>query len=778
VNVGVNGAVQNGVDVAATDGTVNLATATYTLAATVVINKNLTVNGAGAANTTFSSNSSDSAMRVFNIGNSSTVNINDLTVTNLRNVIGVNAGIVYVDTGSTLNLANSNFSNNFIIGSAAIFNNGTTNINNSNISNNSDGSFGGAISNYGTININNSNISNNSITSCISICTTILNNGTININNSMFSNNSVANASGGAILNYGTTNINNSTFLNNFVLHSGIGGAILNYGTANITNTTFSNNSASPYGGAISNYGTANITNTTFSNNSATIYSNLSYGYGGAIFNIGITNITNSTFSNNFADYGGAIANGAPPYISTINTINIYNSILVGDIASNNNEVFNGTNGTFISNGYNLVGVNGNAGGFPTIATDKVLAGAVGTAITVLGNYGGATQTFALVPNSPAIDAGNNANAPATDQRGISIVNSIRDIGSFESRGFTITPTGGTPQSTTVNQAFSNPLAVTVNSLDNTPVNGGSITFTAPNSTATAAFSGLPTATVSIANGIATAPTLTANSKAGNYTATATATGITTPVNFNLINNPDVPAIITATSGTPQSTIIATAFTNQLQVVVKDQFGNLVPNGTVTFTVPNSGASGVFTGAVKTIATTTNTNGIAQVPIAANKFFGDFISTAQVVGFTNIANFNLTNLLPTTPPELEAQRQQERNPLNPKLLSDFPIVTFLMSEDIEPEKIHNLLSKVVELMNQNGGTFSIEAIAILRDTKIGLIDSSTNENAIKVAIQRAIVKSIGSEYLSLVDVQSNIQNKKRIFKINVRKSSQPAKLKF
>jgi filamentous hemagglutinin family protein len=345
--------------------------------------------------------------------------------------------------------------------------------------------------------------------------------------------------------------------------------------------------------------------------------------------------------------------------------------------------------------------------------------------------------------------------------------------------GLILNAISGTPQNTTVNQPFTDSLQVKVSDTRGNPAaNGIPISFSVPISGARGIFTEGNTAITN--NAIASVP-IKANIISGNYTAVAAIDGVSS-TNFNLTNNPDVPATVTATGGTPQSTIIATAFTNQLQVVVKDQFGNLVPNSTVTFTVPNSGASGVFTGAVKTIATTSNTNGIAQVPIAANKFFGDFISTAQVVGFTNIANFNLTNLIPTTPPELEAHRQQERNPLNPKLLRDFPIVTFFLPEDIEPEKIHSFLSKVVELMNQNGGTFSIEAIAILRDAKIGIADFSTNENAIQVAIQRAIAKSIGSEYLSLINIQSDTENnserKRQIFKINVRKSSQPAKLKL
>jgi hypothetical protein len=48
---------------------------------------------------------------------------------------------------------------------------------------------------------------------------------------------------------------------------------------------------------------------------------------------------------------------------------------------------------------------------------------------------GGATQTLALLAGSPAIDAGDNADAPDFDQRGDGfprIVNNVIDIGAFE----------------------------------------------------------------------------------------------------------------------------------------------------------------------------------------------------------------------------------------------------------------------------------------------------------------------------------------------------------
>ena len=51
-----------------------------------------------------------------------------------------------------------------------------------------------------------------------------------------------------------------------------------------------------------------------------------------------------------------------------------------------------------------------------------------------LGDYGGPTETLALLPGSPAIDAGTTTNAPSSDQRGFARVGAV-DIGAFESQG-------------------------------------------------------------------------------------------------------------------------------------------------------------------------------------------------------------------------------------------------------------------------------------------------------------------------------------------------------
>jgi hypothetical protein len=60
-----------------------------------------------------------------------------------------------------------------------------------------------------------------------------------------------------------------------------------------------------------------------------------------------------------------------------------------------------------------------------------------------LADNGGPTQTMALLPGSPAIDAGDNTVASEWDQRGRGyprIVNGIIDIGAFEFQGTTAPP--------------------------------------------------------------------------------------------------------------------------------------------------------------------------------------------------------------------------------------------------------------------------------------------------------------------------------------------------
>jgi uncharacterized protein YbbK (DUF523 family) len=195
-----------------------------------------------------------------------------------------------------------------------------------------------------------------------------------------------------------------------------------------------------------------------------------------------------------------------------------------------------------------------------------------------------------------------------------------------------------------VSTAFVTALQAAVKDANNNPVSGVTVTFTAPSTGASAAFSGSPTATaVTNASGIATAPALTADSQAGSYTVTAAVAGVGTPASFSLTNLAGVPSSIVATAGTPQSATVSTAFTTALQAIVKDSGNNPVSGVTVTFTAPAVGASATFGGS-PTATAVTNASGIATAPaLTANSQTGSYAVTAAAAGIGTPAGFALTN---------------------------------------------------------------------------------------------------------------------------------------
>jgi len=217
-----------------------------------------------------------------------------------------------------------------------------------------------------------------------------------------------------------------------------------------------------------------------------------------------------------------------------------------------------------------------------------------------------------------------------------------------------ITATSGTPQSAPTNTAFS-PLVATVTT-GGSPLSGVNVTFTAPSTGVSGTFAGgSNTATVQTnAQGVATAPTFTANATVGGpYTVTTTVSGAATPAVFSLSNLVQVgpPATVVATGGTPQSAQTSAAFAAQLQATVYDALNNPVSNVSVLFTAPASGASGTFAGGSNTANATTNAQGVATSPVfTANATAGGpYAVVASVSGATS-ANFLLTNTAPQTGP--------------------------------------------------------------------------------------------------------------------------------
>lgn len=351
--------------------------------------------------------------------------------------------VFYIHPGITVNLTgltiSKGFTSSIIAGvGGGILNYGRLTVTNSTISDNSAGDgvnsgSGGGIFNEssGMLTVTNSTISGNS--TMFGVGGGIYNAGTLIVTNSIFSensSNSLDASGGGGIYNSGVATVTNITLFGNSAssLHYSAGGGIFNGGTLIVADSNFSDNSAgagdgSASGGGIANGGTLRVTNSTFSGNH--IYTT-ARGEGGGIANGGTLMVTNSTFSaNSFgssdygASYGGGIYNTGKLYYT--NTI-IANSPSGGDCFSSS---------AISANTNNLVKDGSCPGGGVKFKKGDPLLGP-------LADNGGPTQTFALLPGSPAIDAGNNAACAAApvnnlDQRGVTRPQGARcDIGAYE----------------------------------------------------------------------------------------------------------------------------------------------------------------------------------------------------------------------------------------------------------------------------------------------------------------------------------------------------------
>jgi CSLREA domain-containing protein len=382
---------------------------------------------------------------------------------------------------------------------------------------------------------------------------------------------------GGGMINGGTTTLTDVVVTGNRssggfsgAPNGGNGGGINNSGILMMTDCTVSNNqtgdgtlggSASDGeggdGGGIANSGTLTMTNCTVSGN-RTGNGPAKGGDGGGIYSTSTANLTNVTVANN-AVGGGGSGHG----VLSAATFNARNTIIARNGFTNTGPDISGS---FTSQGNNLIGTSDGGAGFTSgVNGDQVgtFAAPVDPLLAPLGNYGGPSQTHALLPGSSAINAGASTGAPAEDQRGVSRVGGV-DIGSFESRGFASAATAGTPQSTTIRTNFPVQFQVTVSSAFGEPVGGGRITFAAPVGTGPSGTFAPNLSAVSVTlngSGVGTAPVFTANGFAGSYNVTAGWSGITSPATFSLANDPAATTTSVTSSSNPSNLGESVTFT-------------------------------------------------------------------------------------------------------------------------------------------------------------------------------------------------------------------------
>ena len=446
------------------DPSVNVVTLTST---ELAIAKSITIS---ASPRTVTVRSQTTQFRIFHVMPGYTVQITSLYITAGH---GMNNGGGVFNDQSTLTIASCTISGNQISGEGGgIHNTGTLTLLDSTVSSNQaffGGGFsmGGGISNTGSMTIINGSVASNF---CNIAGGGIWNEGMMTITDTAISGNEANGGHqpghGGGIANIGKLTIQNSVISNNSAepnLYDGSGGGIDNRGALEIFRSSIIGNRATFTGGGIAGGGT--ITDSLITNNltllpgpatggglsgdgfiisNCTIDGNQSAGNGGGIAGGG--NIAHSTFSNNSAS-----SNGGAIYLTS--TLELGNTILKAGTSGVN--IFN-NGGTFITHGYNISSDDGSGllnGPGDQINTDPMLG--------PLQDNGGPTFTHALLPGSPAIDAGdpNFTPPPFFDQRGPGfdrIVNGRIDKGSFEVQGPSATPT---PTSTPTPTATATPTA-------------------------------------------------------------------------------------------------------------------------------------------------------------------------------------------------------------------------------------------------------------------------------------------------------------------------------
>lgn len=375
--------------------------------------------------------------------------------------------LFYVIPGASLTLMDITLKNGYMTSNGgAIHNSGTLELHNVRINNSSTiaSNGGGAISSFGPVTIYDSLFEYNSAglggalalvseaADAVLVNTTVRNNGTnrldglgggiflfdgadLTLSNSLVSMN--FSGKGGGIYNDSSTStitlnqgsvISGNTVQYNPVLTENVGGGIYNAGTLMVFDSTLKENQASFSGGAIYNTGTANLLRSTVEGNRTT-------SSAGGIYDRGTLSLTNVTISGNTPH--GVYLDGTAEAVNTTFASNGVSNIWLtnGSISLKNSALSHAVGGvnctwvlpTLTSAGSNKSSVNSCGLTQPGDSNNTDLL------LGPLQDNGGYTKTHLPLSGSPLIDAGTDAGAPLTDQRGLSRPSGLAfDIGAVE----------------------------------------------------------------------------------------------------------------------------------------------------------------------------------------------------------------------------------------------------------------------------------------------------------------------------------------------------------
>jgi hypothetical protein len=340
----------------------------------IVIDKSITITGAGASVTVVDGNHASRAFDIASDGASHPeVTISDLTVTH-GNQTGVpGGGAVLIEPFNTLHLARAVLTANDTL---------------------PNGDAGGAVFDQG---------------------------GTLTIDRSTISDNQSPGDGGGVFIESfmggaGVATISDSTISGNSNPFGRFGGGVANFhGTLTIQRSTISGNSAGRAGGGVSSEGSGDgattLVDSTVAGNDAP-----TPGFEGGGVYIGVSGapvlLLNDTIAGNTGSSGTAMQPGSPGGLVTSDGVTqIFNTIVAGNSGVAGHENCNSP--SFVAEDHNLEDMD--TCGFH--ATGDITG--VDPLLTTLEDNGGPTFTRQPIPNSPAIGAADATKCPAVDQRGV-----------------------------------------------------------------------------------------------------------------------------------------------------------------------------------------------------------------------------------------------------------------------------------------------------------------------------------------------------------------------
>ena len=224
--------------------------------------------------------------------------------------------------------------------------------------------------------------------------------------------------------------------------HADYGAGIFNYPLSSLTiSDSVVNGNSGLEAAGIRFDSNGRVVNTTITGNTAVSRADrpgTESGFGAGIDARGATpstlTIVNSTIAGNFASKGGAginVAQGYPPFIIGLplaQSVSVRNTIVANNVNAAGSSANCNSLGivSFRSAGHNLASDRSCPFRLPSdLQNTNPLLGP-------LANNGGPTDTLALLPGSPAINAGGSAGCPATDQRGVPRPPGHCDIGAFQ----------------------------------------------------------------------------------------------------------------------------------------------------------------------------------------------------------------------------------------------------------------------------------------------------------------------------------------------------------